>query len=253
MAREYIFIEEIRNTTPVTYELIQSTQADVVIDTFIQILREIFQSHPIYTYVPRSDSQGPDFALTKICIVDKYQEEALLLPIITSSFNNANTQWIQFSQSPFNTVLKPQFNPDGSIKRDNRGRMVPSHYEYVGAYNGSLTLLISASDTLEREELCNLVHVFLTEELRDELMVRGVFVRNVTTGGQTEVPYRNDYIFQAPITVDFYSEWRRLVPVGDTLLSIGLDVDLAGPGYSEVSTLKTTAMDQEFVGIIKIY
>ena len=233
MARENIFIEEIRQAEPPQFEHVESTHADVIVDIFVQILREALSNHPIYTYVPREDSQGPDYELTRIVVVDKYTEEAMFLPIITMSFNSANTAWIQFSQSPFNTVVKPQMNPDGSIKRDSRGRFVPSHYEYVGSYESSISFLISAGDTIEREELCNLIHVLLVETLRDELLLRGVFVKTVNVGGQTETQYRNNYIYQAPVTVEVYSEWRRVIPVGDTVTCIGVGMTI-DDGYENV-------------------
>lgn len=239
MARESIFIEEIRQPSPPTTEVVQSTHADVAVDIFIQALRECFKNHPLYTYVPREDSQGPDFQLTKIVIVDKYTEDALLLPCLTMSFNSASTKWIQFSQTPFNTVLKPQMNRDGSIKRDERGRMIPSHYEYTGAYDGQVSFLISAQDTIEREELCNLLHVLLVENLRDRLYRDGIFIKTVSTGGQSEVPYRNDNIYQATVSADFYSEWRRKIPVGDTLKSIGFNMNI-DDGYRNVVKIDKT-------------
>lgn len=228
MARESIFIDEITQSEIPQFELVVSTHADVIVDIFVQALRECFARHPIYTYVPREDEAGPNFEQTDIIIVDKYTEEALFLPTITTNFNSANTRWLQFSQSPFNTVLKPQMNADGSIKRDSRGNPEPSHFEYTGAYDSSITFNISANDTLEREELTNLLHVLLAESLRDQLMVRGVFVKNVTAGGSTEVPYREDYIYQTTVTAELYSEWKRIIPVGEKLKSIGYDINVIG-------------------------
>lgn len=226
MARESIFIDEIRQTSKPTVEVTKSTHADVVIDIFVQILRECFSRHPLYTYIAREDSAGPDFERTQIVIVDRYTEEAMFLPTITTSFNSANTKWLQFSQSPFQTVLKPQMNSDGSIARDLLGKALPSHFEYTGAYDSSVSFLISASDTLEREELANLIHVLLAETLRDELYVRGIFVKNVNVGGPTEIEYREDYIYQVPVTAEIYSEWKRMIPVGETLESIGFQMNV---------------------------
>lgn len=226
MARESILIEEYRQLEPPSFEVTQSTHADVLIDIFIQALRECFMNHPMYTYIPRDDSNGPDLERTQIVIVDKDQEQALFLPIITSTVNSINTMWVQFSHSPFNTVLKPQYDAYGNIKRDSRGRFVPSHYEYAGAYDGSLSFLISAEDTIEREELANLLHMFLAEVLRDTLYKRGVFVKNVTVSGMSETAYRNKQIFQMSVNVDIYSEWRRKIPVGETLKSIGIKMNV---------------------------
>jgi len=228
LAREKYFIPEILQPTRPTYEYVESTHSDVVVDIFVQILREIFLSHPIYTYVPREDSFGPDYESTKIVITDHYTEEALFLPVVTTGINNVNTKWIQFSQNPFNTVLKPDMNSDGSIKRDSAGKMIPSHYEYVGGYEGSITLLISGRDTLEREELSNLLHVFCADVLRDQLYVRGIHVKNVQAGGFTTAEYRNTFIFQVPLNIEFYSEWRRVIPVGETLKSIGMNMNVIG-------------------------
>lgn len=228
MAREYELIEEARQTEAPQFELTQSTHADVLVDIVVEFLRQAFARHPIYTYVPREDSFGPDFGLTQIVIVDKYTEDALFLPTVTMAIDSVQTQWIQFSQSPFLTVLKMQMNPDGSIKRDDKGDAIPSHYEYVGAYNSSITLQVNAGSTLEREELVNLLHIILAESGRDTLYMRGVFVKSVNVGGQSEVEYRNDYIFQQTVTIDAYSEWRRIIPVGETLEAIGMTMNVLG-------------------------
>lgn len=221
MAREQELIEEARQLERPTYELTQSTHSDVIVDTIVEFLRQCFSNHPNYTYIPREDSWGPDWEHTKIVIVDKYTEDALFLPVITTSVDSVRTKWLQFSQSPFQTVLKSQMNSDGSIKRDKDGRELPSHYEYTGAYEGTISLIISANDTLEREELCNLIHVILAESGRDTLYMRGIFVSNVTVGGGSEIEYRNDFIYQQTISLDVYSEWRRKIPVGEVLRSIG--------------------------------
>jgi len=234
MAREQQLIPETREARP-KYELTQSTHADVLVDTIIEFLRQVFSNHPLYTYVRREDSPGPDFELTKIVIVDKYTEDALFLPTITMSIDNIQTQWLQFSQSPFDTVLKPQLNLDGSVKRDQKNNFIPSHYEYAGLYKGTLSFQISASSTIEREELANFLQVIFAESGRDTLYTRGVFVTTVNAGSQSETEYRNDFIFQQPMSVEFMSDWRRIVPVGDTLQAIGFDMTTT-TGEEDTST-----------------
>lgn len=228
MARERELISEIRQAERPKYEMTYSTHADVIVDTIVEFLRQCFQNHPYYTYIPREDSFGPDFDHTKIVIVDKYTEDAVFLPTVTISVDGIQTQWLQFSQSPFNTVLKFEMNSDGSIKRDQEGRPVPSHYEYTGGYNGSVTLFVSAEDTISREELANTLHMIFAESGRDTLYMRGIFIKDVSVGGQTEQPYRNDYIFQQAVTLSIWSEWVRKIPVGPNLEKIGYDMRWLG-------------------------
>lgn len=224
MAREALFIDEIRQSSRPTFEYIISTYADVIVDVFMTELRQCFSHHPVFTYVSREDDSGPDYDLTQIVVVDKYTEEAMFLPIITSTFNGGNVKWLQFSQSPFNTVLKPQMNSDGSIKRDQQGRFIPSHFEYTGAHESSITFNISTGSTIDREELTSLLQILLLEQLRDALTLQGIFIKDVSVGSQTEAPYREDSVFQTSVTANLYSEWKRVVPVGDTLKSIGFDM-----------------------------
>lgn len=243
MARESHFIEEIRQPTPPSYEVVHSTHADVIVDTFVQVLRECFSKHPLYTYVPLEESAAPDFERTSIVIVDQYTEEALFLPVITMNINNINTKWLQFSQTPFATVLKPQMSEDGSVKRDSRGNPLPSHWEYTGAYDGQLSFLISGNDPLEREELSNQLHVIFAEIQRDELYKRGIFIKNVNTSGYTVTQYMNDNIYQASVSVDVYSEWSRKIPVGDTLKAVGLTMEVVGEPIIENDLVITSSED----------
>ena len=234
MAREAIFIDELTQANIPTTEFVYSTHADTMVDILVEILRETFERHPIYTYIANDDTYSPDFENTKIVIVDRYSEEALFLPVVTVGIGSINTKWLQFSQSPFNTVLKYQLNRDGSIKKDARGRAIPSHWEYTGAYEGSVNLVVNANDTLEREELCNLIHVLLAEVLRDKLYQRGLFIKNVSVGGQTEIQYRNTNIYQSSITLETYSEWARKIPLGETLESVGFSMNIITPEDAQV-------------------
>lgn len=240
MAREQELIKEIRQPERPKYEYTESTHADVLVDTVVEFLRQCFQQHPNYTYIPRDDSWGPDYEKTDIVIVDQYDQEALFLPTLTIKIDSINTRWIQFMQNPFNTVLKPQMNSNGTITRDVNGKMVPSHFEYAGAYDGSITISVNANDTIEREELVNLLHVIFAESGRDTLYMRGMFIKDVQTGGHTEVEYRNDFIFQQAVTLQTYSEWRRIIPVGDTLSSIGFQMNVKERLDSEVAPTETT-------------
>jgi hypothetical protein len=221
MAREALFIDEIRQSSRPTFEYIITTYADVIMDVFITELRQCLSHHPVFTYIAREDNSGPDYDLTQIIVVDKYTEEAAFFPIITATFNGGNVKWLQFSHSPFNTVLKPQMNLDGSIKRDQQGRFLPSHFEYTGAHESSITFNISTTSTIDREELTSLLQILLAEQLRDALTLQGIFIKDTSVGSQTETPYREDSIFQVTVTANLYSEWKRVVPVGKTLESIG--------------------------------
>lgn len=218
-------------------EYIVDTHVDALKNIVIDGLRDIFLKHQAFQYVPREDNiPGPDLCKTGIVITDVYNYETRFLPVITVRVNTSNTHHISFNQNVGTEGYLMDEN--GNLTKDSYGRPIPIFYEYAGAWDSSVTLNVSAESTIEREELVTFCSVVAINLLRDYWRFEGMFVKNVTVGGESEAPFANDYIFQQSVTLDVYSEWTRRIPVPEGILE-GINYQMNVTDADDSSDTKT--------------
>lgn len=220
MAYERLLIEEIRRQKTPEFESFKITGGDILLDIITRYLKDMFSMHPIYTFVKRVidgkyDSYDMDYDLSKIMITQKYTGESFFLPLITVELSSSKLDLIQFNNSQFKTTIKYRMNPDGSFVRDEMGRPIPSHYIYNGKIESEINLIIAASSTIERDELCNFISLLLIDIANDELFKKGVFVipNTINISSPDETEYNNNYIYKQTISFSVYSEWSHIIPI----------------------------------------
>jgi len=253
MAREQSLIWEGAHPYRLSVELRKDNHVTALKDTVVTSLRELFADHPIYTYVERQDEvPGPDFERTQIVITDVYTYDVKFLPAITMRLDSSSNYAVSFNQNalgildadgfPLRGVINYVVGPDGKFIIDPHGRKVPNFMEYAGGWDNNITLLVSAEDTVTREEVVSHLAFAMQHLLRDVLYTRGVFIKRTSVGGEQESPYANDYIYQQSVSCEVYSEWHHRIPVPDLILeSWGFDI-----GY--VNELKEV-LSQDAFGI----
>jgi len=228
-------------------EYIVDTHVDAIKNIVIDGLRDLFMKHQTYEYVPRTDDiPGPDLCKTGIVVTDVYSYEQRFLPVITVRVNTSNTHHISFNQNVGTEGYL--MDEDGNLTKDSYGRPIPIFYEYAGAWDSSVTLNISAESTIEREELVTFCSVIAINLLRDYWRFEGMFVKNVTVGGESEAPFANDYIFQQTVTLDVYSEWTRRIPVPSAVIEgFNYQIRVVDPNDSSDSKYDTNLVTPAFV------
>lgn len=228
--REYDLIHERQHNFVLERAMVETAHVDYLKDQFIEILRQTFSQHPEYTYIARQlgDDEGtldqsPDFDRTKIVITDVYTYDVKFLPVITIRINSSRSFDVCFNQNQ--TTVDYLVDNNGNYVYDSLGKPIPIYYEYAGAWESQITLNVSAEDTITREELVTFLSVGLFHLKRDEFYTKGIFIKNVSTGGETEEVYANDYIYKQSLLIDTWSEWTHRLPVGSTISGIGLEID----------------------------
>jgi len=184
---------------PVVIDSIYYTLVEQIKNEVIDVLRDVFSTHPVWTYVA-SPSGGPDYDNSKILISDIYPLEARLLPAITVSFTGGTDKVLAFNQNRW--LVK--YDPDTGL---------PLYYEFNGAWNTTALLTISCEDTITREQLTSYISHLFMHFKRRYLSNKGVFIKNVGMGSETEEPYANDYLYLSTVTLEVYSEWNRKYPL----------------------------------------
>jgi hypothetical protein len=189
----------------------------------IDALREYFRQDLFYQY--RTDSFGfpltPDLTemppdiqdqrSTRILIGDTYRYETRFLPAIGIKHTSSRTYHISMNQNFYTTKYRLDLILDG-YGNESYIR-TPTHHVIAGAWDNSFEVTIATEAIPDREELVDIVASFLIGKARQELTEAGLFIRNVSIGGEREEEWANDKVYIQTISVETYSEWRREIPI----------------------------------------
>lgn len=89
--------------------------------------------------------------------------------------------------------------------RDSDGDFIG--YRYGGIYEFNIVMEIGTRSTLDREVFSDLVAMALRFHLRKYMEQKGVIVKDMRYGSETEVPYDTDKIYVSSLQLSTWSEW----------------------------------------------
>lgn len=203
---------------------------NILIDT----LREIFREDREFKYVtdvfgfPKTPSHlnlDPDAGLddeetTRIFIGGTYRYDIKYNPSVW--VKNTGTRYvpISFNQDLLSVIYANERVVDGygneTIIR------TPRHHTLVGAWDQTFEIKVVTEDEVDREEIADIIMVSLQGSRRLELQREGVFVRSMSTSGETEQPYSNDHLYMISINLEVRSEWKIHIPINNVCERIAL-------------------------------
>lgn len=228
MARESRLIRERFNQDKPPHPILRVDHVVYIKDTVINVLRDLFSRDPEFTYIREIDGILPDFEnpTLGVVITDVYSYEVQFLPAVTVRVNNSNMIPVSFNQNQFTyDYLRDE---SGSLVLDDFGKPIEIYEEFAGLYKSSVTVNVVTWTPLDREKLVSKIAIIFKHLMRDQLYADfGVFVENVSVGGETEQPYSNDYLFSQPVTVDVLTSWTNRIPRGDGLVE-GVNLQIIG-------------------------
>jgi hypothetical protein len=199
---------------------------NVLIDT----LRDIFVNDRQFKYAsdvfgfPKTPSHlglSPEAGLddnetTRIFIGSSYRYDVKFNPSIVVKNTGSRYVPISFNQDYLGVINRVEALQDGygnvtTIK-------VPAYSVRVGAWDQTYEVKIIAENEVDREEIADIVQVTLMGSRRQMLHDAGVFVRGMSTAGEAEVPYSNDFLYTVSVNLDI----RVHIPISNLCEKIGL-------------------------------
>lgn len=200
----------------------------------IDMLREIFRRDREFKYVtdvfgfPKTPSHlglDPDAGLdddetTRIFIGGTYRYDIKYNPSIWVKNTGTRYKPISFNQDLLSVVYTNERVVDGygneTIIR------TPKYHTLVGAWEQTFEIKVVTEDEVDREEIADIIMVSLQGARRLELQREGVFIRSMSTSGETEQPYSNDHLYMISINLDVRTEWKIHIPINDICERIAL-------------------------------
>lgn len=203
---------------------------NILIDT----LRDIFAQDREYKYVsdvfgfPKTPSHlglDPEAGLndeetTRIFIGSTYRYDIKFNPSII--VKNTGTRYvpISFNQNLLGVINRKEIITDGY--GNSSVIYTPAYHTLVGAWDQTFEVKIVAENEMDREEIADIVKVTLMGTRRMDLQRAGLFIKGLSTSGESEEKYSNDYLYMVSITLDCRSEWKVHIPINNTMERIAV-------------------------------
>jgi hypothetical protein len=199
----------------------------------IDILREVFRRDREFKYVddvfgfPKTPSHlglDPDAGLddeetTRIFIGSTFRYDVKFNPSVIVKSTGTRYRPISFNQDLLGIIYIDERIVDGygneTILR------TPQFNTLVGSWDQTFEIRVITEDEVDREEIADIIMVSLQGSRRMELQREGVFIRSMSSGGETEQPYSNDNLYMISINLDVRSEWKIHIPINDVCERIG--------------------------------
>jgi len=196
-------------------------------NVLIDVLRNIFAQDRQYKYVsdifgfPKTPSHlglDPSAGLdddetTRIFIGSTYRYDTKFNPSIIVKNTSSRYSPISFNQNLLGTIHRKEILTDGYGNQTILN--VPAYNTIVGAWDQTFEVKIITENEIDREELADIVQVTLMGTRRLELQNDGVFIKSMSTSGESEQQYSNDYIYSISINLDVRTEWKVHIPISN--------------------------------------
>lgn len=209
-------------------------------DLMIAGLREYFQKDSLYHYV--KDEWGfpkvvnhtdlpieaglEDDLTTRVYISEAWRHDVAYFPNILVKHSSARHVPISLNRNKwlvsYNTIKYTDGYGNQSLVQ------TPSHFTMSGAWEGTLSIEVSSRGLRERDDLVELISIFLTDIYYDEFYKSGLSIKpyGINVGSPSESDDRNNKIFRQAVNVDIRTEWHREIPIYNIVDKINFCVDL---------------------------
>jgi len=178
-------------------------------------------------YGPGSNPQlNPSPILpTRIFIGENYRNDSIFYPAIL--VKSGGSKYVPISINRNQETIRYQ----KILMTDGYGNETivtkPTSIVTAGAWEGSIIIDIMTRSLRARDELVEVVGMCLTDIHFDMLHEIGVIVKPISISGTTETDDRNDKLFRQTITFDIRTEWRREIPIVNTIDAVMLAINFA--------------------------
>jgi len=155
---------------------------------------------------------------TRLFIGENYRYDAIFYPAIL--VKNGGSRYVPISinrdqgEVKYDNVLFVDGYGNETIVRK------PISLVTSGAWEGSIIIDVYSRSLRGRDDLVELIAMCFTEVHFDTLHDIGIIVKPISIGAPSEQDDRNDKLFRQSLTLEIRTEWRREIPIANTIDAI---------------------------------
>jgi hypothetical protein len=167
---------------------------------------------------------------TRLFIGENYRNNSIFYPAIL--IKNGGTRYVPISINRNQGEIKY----DERIYTDGYGNKTtvrtPVAFLTAGIWEGTVAIDVMSRSLRARDDLVELVGMCFTEVHFETLHQIGIIVKPISVSGPSETNDRNDKLFRQTLTLEVRTEWKREIPIENTIDAILFTAtfqDLANP------------------------
>jgi hypothetical protein len=207
-------------------------------ELIIETLRKLFSQDSYYHYV--ADAWGypntpentdlplaaglNDNATTRVYIGETYRTDIKFYPSVLIKSQGSKSVPISMSRNKGKIIWRNIVYTDGYGNETILA--TPDYFVQNGAWEGSLSIDISARSIRARDEIAEIIMVAFDDLYREDLQVAGVFIKSINAGSPSETEDRNDRVYKVSISIEVRSESERRIPINNVVDAINVCVDI---------------------------
>jgi hypothetical protein len=234
-------------------------------EVIIASLRDFFQHDDYYHYVRdiwgfANTTDHTDLPLdaglhnnitTRLFIGENYRYDGIFYPAIL--IKSGGAKYVPISATRDNTKVQWQYRTFEDGYGNIKTFRVPRDFIFSGAWEGSIVIDIMTRSLRSRDELAQLVGIFITQIGFENLRKAGVVCKPLDISSPTETDDRNDKLFRQTITIPIRTEWMVRKSIRNIVEIINFSVefvDLASPTapVAQNLTIHTNASFLDIMG-----
>lgn len=247
------------------YNIVQSSMILWPKELVIESLRDFFSRDSMYHFAtdhfgfPQTPSQKDlpntagysDNLTTRLYINSAHRYDVIYYPALIVRHGGATSVPISFNRE------RACIEWDNLVYEDENGNIktvpTPVNFIFAGSWEGTLTVEVIARDPRTRDDLVELTALLFTQIACDDLEKNGVGIKpgGVSAGSPNETIDRVDTLFRQTVTLNYRSEWRRLIPIKNIIDTINTSIEFGRvDNSSPVSPNLTIDTQQTFTDLI---
>ena len=219
------------------HKVIQNTQIVYAKELIVSTLRDYFSQDTRYHYV-RDEWGNPkvgdmtnksltagifDHDTTRIWIGQENKQNPRFLPSVIVKHTGANYKPISFNQNKENLHYEKRLFQDGYGHLYNVSQ--PVYFAFAGAWDTNFDMEIETDSPVDRSIIAECISLLFQNIKNDDLHFNGLFVKNTRVSGENSEDFQNGKIFKQTVSIECRGEYRRIVPVANTIDIINLCID----------------------------
>jgi hypothetical protein len=220
------------------YNVVQNTQILYPKELIISTLRNYFSKDVKYHYVsdewgfpkiPDHTNLNPKAGLqdnltTRIYIGQEAKFDVKFYPAILIKNTKTTYVPISFNQEEECLEYEKLLFDDGYGNHTYINS--PVNFIVAGSWDLGFDLDVLTEGPQDRSTIVENVCILLQSIARNHLTDCGLFIKNVSAGGETFEIYQNDNIYKQTISLDCRGEFKRTIPITNVIDSISMCIEI---------------------------
>lgn len=219
------------------YNVAQSTNLVVVKQLIIAQLRDYFSQDTFYHYerdvfgFPKTpdhtdlpqDAGLNDNSTTRLYIGEYYRNQGIYYPALLVKSGSVKYTPLSINRERESVMYEEIFVTDGYGHK--KVFKTPKFFVFAGYWTGEVIVEIISRGIRSRDDLVDLTMLLFSDIRHREMEEAGVIITSVSASSPTESDDRNDKLFKQTVTLSIQSQWRREIPVLNSIDLIHFCID----------------------------